>query len=351
VGFPSIVPCKHGAGRSYRPAFVATSPCSHLDQARVTELPEPLLGCEECLKSGTRWFHLRMCLTCGKVGCCDNSSGRHATAHFHETGHPLVRSAEPGEEWAWCYADGVGLALSELGDRLPAVETTWRTADLVPALDGSALALTEHEGDPGATLALYDPERDTLLFVVRGSGSLAFDGGSTSLGSGSAALVLADEEATLEAGENGLTVLRATVGPEADRHAPIGPRELVTSLETAGAEKATGARSFQVLFGPHNGSTRATLFAGFIPPGKAPWHYHLYDEIVWVPRGPGRLHIGDTATELGPGSTFRLRPRQVHIVENRSDSEMTVIGIFTPAGSPSAAFLEPDIAAEYRFSG
>ena len=79
---------------------------------------------------------------------------------------------------------------------------------------------------------------------------------------------------------------------------------------------ATGARSFQILFGPHNGSTRATLFAGFIPPGKAPWHYHLYDEIVWVPEGPGRLHLAEGSEELGAGAAFRLRPRQVHIVEN-----------------------------------
>jgi len=92
---------------------VSPSTCSHLDHVRLTELPDPLSGCEECLKARTTWFHLRMCLTCGKVGCCDNSAGRHATAHFHETGHPLIRSAEPGEEWAWCYVDEVGIVLSE----------------------------------------------------------------------------------------------------------------------------------------------------------------------------------------------------------------------------------------------
>jgi quercetin dioxygenase-like cupin family protein len=227
----------------------------------------------------------------------------------------------------------------------------WRSSNLVPPLEGSPLALAEHEGGPDDTLALHDAERDTLLYVVRGAGTLALDGRSAPLAEGCAALVLAGEEATLEADASGLTILGATVGPDADRHAPIGPRELVASLETADSEKATGARSFQVLFGPHNGSTRATLFAGFIPPGKAPWHYHLYDEIVWVPEGPGRLHLGDTVTELGPGSAFRLRPRQVHIVENAGATAMTVIGIFTPAGSPSAAYLEPEVAAEYRFGG
>ena len=85
--------------------------CVHLDTVRITDLPEPLPGCEECLKTGDRWVHLRMCLTCGKVGCCDSSPNRHATAHFHETAHPLIRSAEPGEAWAWCFADELALEL------------------------------------------------------------------------------------------------------------------------------------------------------------------------------------------------------------------------------------------------
>lgn len=85
--------------------------CSHLDSVRVTELPEPLDGCEDCLAMDGWWVHLRMCLGCGKVGCCDNSPNRHATAHFQASGHPLVRSAEPGEDWAWCYVDEIALSL------------------------------------------------------------------------------------------------------------------------------------------------------------------------------------------------------------------------------------------------
>ena len=83
--------------------------CSHLDSIQVLELPDPLLGCEECLKTGDRWMHLRMCHSCGKIGCCDSSPNRHASGHFRETGHPIVRSAEPGEDWSWCYADELTL--------------------------------------------------------------------------------------------------------------------------------------------------------------------------------------------------------------------------------------------------
>lgn len=224
--------------------------------------------------------------------------------------------------------------------------------ELAPAVDGSALTLSELRVSPGTGQTVADPACDSLLFVFAGSGSLALGNETRPVAAGTAGLILAGEDAQLEADSPELRVICATIGSESDRHAPIGARELVASLDSAGSEKATGARSFEILFGPHNGSTRATLFAGFIPAGKAPWHYHLYDEIVWVPEGPGRLHTGDTTEELGLGSTFRLRPRQVHIVENLSASQqMTVIGIFTPAGSPSAAFLMPEIAAEYRFSG
>ena len=66
------------------------------------------------MKIDSRWMHLRMCLTCGKVGCCDNSPGRHATAHFKESTHPLIRSAEPGEGWSWCYVDELMLMLDPL---------------------------------------------------------------------------------------------------------------------------------------------------------------------------------------------------------------------------------------------
>ena len=79
--------------------------CSHLDQIEFEDLPDEIPGCEECLKTGDTWMHLRRCMVCGKIGCCDNSPNRHATAHFEETGHPLIRSAEPGEEWSWCYVD------------------------------------------------------------------------------------------------------------------------------------------------------------------------------------------------------------------------------------------------------
>ena len=84
-------------------------PDPHLAQIRdVTPSAE---GCEDCLKIGARWLHLRMCTACGHIGCCDSSPNRHATAHAQRTGHLIIRSAEPGEDWFWCYEDEVAFEM------------------------------------------------------------------------------------------------------------------------------------------------------------------------------------------------------------------------------------------------
>jgi hypothetical protein len=88
-----------------------STPCAHLDTIQVLELPASIPGCEDCLKIGASWVHLRMCQTCGHIACCDSSPNRHATAHFRAVGHPVVKSAEPGEDWSWCYIDEVAFVL------------------------------------------------------------------------------------------------------------------------------------------------------------------------------------------------------------------------------------------------
>jgi hypothetical protein len=89
-------------------------PCTHLDHVHVTELPAAVDGCEDCLTSGGQWLHLRICLECGRVGCCDSSPGRHASAHARAAHHPIIRSLEPGEEWSWCFEDEVGLLIPQV---------------------------------------------------------------------------------------------------------------------------------------------------------------------------------------------------------------------------------------------
>ena len=94
--------------------------CTHLqDHVLITQLPDAVDGCVECLAVGDPWLHLRICLECGHVGCCDDSPNRHATAHAHASEHPIIRSLQPHEEWCWCYVD-------ELAMLIPAVHGTTR---------------------------------------------------------------------------------------------------------------------------------------------------------------------------------------------------------------------------------
>ncbi|RKH18904.1 hypothetical protein D7Y13_12380 [Corallococcus praedator] len=90
--------------------------CSHLEATahhRTAPSHPSGHGCVECLKDGGEWVHLRLCLTCGHVGCCDDSPSRHATRHFHASAHPVIKSFEPGEDWAWCFVD------EQLLERIP----------------------------------------------------------------------------------------------------------------------------------------------------------------------------------------------------------------------------------------
>jgi uncharacterized UBP type Zn finger protein len=89
--------------------------CMHLDSVKITQLPEAVAGCEDCLRTGDPWLHLRICLQCGHVGCCDDSPNRHASGHAQGSGHPIIRSLEPGEVWSWCFVDEVAM-------RIPAVQ-------------------------------------------------------------------------------------------------------------------------------------------------------------------------------------------------------------------------------------
>ena len=92
---------------------MSTPVCSHLDTIEFTELPGHIAGCEECLKTGDRWVHLRMCMECGTIRCCDDSPNKHASQHAREASHPIIKSAEPGEGWSWCYVDEVAFVVEQ----------------------------------------------------------------------------------------------------------------------------------------------------------------------------------------------------------------------------------------------
>jgi uncharacterized UBP type Zn finger protein len=98
----SVQPAPSDAAKAVQAPAVA-DPCPHV--AELRPVTPSGAGCQECLAMGDIWVHLRICLTCGHVGCCDSSKNKHATKHHHATGHPIVMSFEPGESWLWCYVD------------------------------------------------------------------------------------------------------------------------------------------------------------------------------------------------------------------------------------------------------
>lgn len=93
---------------------MSTQPCPHVDQVKIDKVPTraQVPGCPECLAIGSGWVHLRICRTCGQVGCCDSSPQHHASRHAAEAGHPIITSIEPGEHWSWCFVDDRGVRLS-----------------------------------------------------------------------------------------------------------------------------------------------------------------------------------------------------------------------------------------------
>ncbi len=174
-----------------------TQACSHLDQ--IQEVAPQSEGCEECLALGDPWVHLRICKTCGHVGCCDESKNRHATKHFHATHHPVIQSFEPGEDWMWCYEDealiypsddqghGTKLAITkEFLRRLPifgnlADEHLNKLCEIAEPTTVKAGQLLMEEGSPGDALyIIVDGEfevtkragKETLLLGTRGSGEM-----------------------------------------------------------------------------------------------------------------------------------------------------------------------------------
>jgi quercetin dioxygenase-like cupin family protein len=241
------------------------------------------------------------------------------------------------------------------GDGLPVVHPDGcRATELAPGVAtstvlgprrGSPLTLAQVQIEPGADWRLTSQQHSDdvhlLVYVLGGAGMLDRDGEPLlRLRAGSAFLRKpGDSPATIVGGDQLTTLAVFGAGPTADLHAPLGPSDPVAELNLGDAATATGSRSFQVLLGPENGCCRATMFVGVVPPGAAPWHFHNYDEVICVLRGDGVYHQASGPQPTRPGSVVRIPPRTVHINENRAAEEMHVLGVFTPAGSPSAAFL------------
>jgi quercetin dioxygenase-like cupin family protein len=214
----------------------------------------------------------------------------------------------------------------------------------IPAWPGSALRLDVVALEPGARAELRtDPGVHELVYVLEGTVGMTHGSSPDSVPlSGDTAFLLDGPGPAVVVAQTAARLAVFGAGPGCDEHAPLGERTASTPLALDQAESATGSRGFQILLGPETGCPRATMFVGVVPPGAAPWHFHQYDEIVYLLDGTARYHQAGGAQAMQGGSAVRIPPRTVHINENVGAESMRVLGVFTPAGSPSAAYLADD---------
>ena len=183
-----------------------------------------------------------------------------------------------------------------------------------------------------------DDERDEVLYVLEGSAIATVGGEKQALEPGTGVFVARGTPWRIESAD-GLKLLSVLVEeplPASASHAILADGE---------RGEATAGREFTLLAGPENGCESVTQFVGNIPPGRAPDHYHRYDEVVYVLAGEGAFHVHDESVPLRAGSCVHLPARLVHCLENRGPGEMRVLGVFRPAGSPAEAYYPDGSAA------
>lgn len=185
-----------------------------------------------------------------------------------------------------------------------------------------------------------DDERDEVLFVLEGTGSATIGGETHELEPGGAVFVAGGTAWRVESAD-GLLVLSVLIEeplPAESTHALIASGERGT---------ATAGRMFDLLARPENGCASVTQFVGYIPVGRAPDHFHTYDEVVYVLAGEGAFHVNGESVALRPGACVHLPARLVHCLENSGPAEMRVLGVFRPAGSPAEAYYPDGTLATY----
>jgi quercetin dioxygenase-like cupin family protein len=209
---------------------------------------------------------------------------------------------------------------------------------------GSAEVATLEQGllecGPGRSLTRATGDAEEVLFVLAGSGTLRLNGNAHPLEPESGAYLAPGEEYELSASEPLRLVAVRISDPEPGAEG-VASRAVARRLAEQEAQAATGAREFRIVADPATGLRSATHFVGYIPIGRAPEHFHTYDEVIYVLDGEGVLHAGGSERQLAPGAQIELPARTVHCLENTGDRVMRVVAVFRPAGSPAAAYY-PD---------
>jgi mannose-6-phosphate isomerase-like protein (cupin superfamily) len=183
-----------------------------------------------------------------------------------------------------------------------------------------------------------DDERDEVLYVLEGIGIATVGGEQQALERGTGVFVARGTTWQVEAAD-GLKLLSVLI------EQPLPATATHAVIESGERGSATAGREFSLLAHPENGCESVTQFRGYIPPGRAPDHFHRYDEVVSVLSGEGAFHVDGDSAPLRAGSCVHLPAGLVHCLENRGPGEMQVLGVFRPAGSPAEAYYPDGSAA------
>jgi mannose-6-phosphate isomerase-like protein (cupin superfamily) len=206
----------------------------------------------------------------------------------------------------------------------------------------AALSLRVLELGAGRSPALGGAACDEVVYVFDGAGLLHFQGGSRSIGTDTGFYVPPGSRFEIETSAP-MTLISSRCPDPGDATQPgdAGEPPVVVRLDDCVSE-TTGDRWYRVLLDHHVGRSRVTQFVGAIPPGRAPDHYHEYEEALCILQGRGRMWAGDRSTPIERGSCVYLPRRQMHCVENTGDSELRLLGVFYPSGSPAVRYYEAE---------
>ena len=205
----------------------------------------------------------------------------------------------------------------------------------------AAISLRVVELAPGRSPSLGGAACDEVLYVFEGTGALLFEGGSRPIGTDTGFYVPPGARFEIETSAPMTLVSSRCPDPgESALAVATGAAPALVRLDECISE-TTGDRWYKVLLDHQVGRSQVTQFVGAIPPGRAPDHYHEYEEVLCILQGRGRMWAGDRSTSIERGSCIYLPRRQMHCVENTGDSELRLLGAFYPSGSPAVRYYDP----------
>ena len=234
-----------------------------------------------------------------------------------------------------------GCRVSTMNEGAPSVFGSLEVWDQIGRASGAeAISLRILEFRPGRSPALCNPEYDEVIYVHEGDVTVLIDDVAYDVGPETGIYLRPGQTLIVENGGPNVARFVSSQCPK-EMSSKLSERPPIVKLSDRRA-LPTADRWYRVLVDDEVGSEQVTQFVGSIPPGRAPDHFHEYEEVLFILRGKGRMWAGDTNTPIGPGSCIYLPKRQVHCVENTGDGELRLLGVFYPAGSPAVRYEATD---------